>query len=165
MADKWWWIKIKDNLQKKKKIILISINGKQILKESAEALNKSGQFKWTIRISDILWENTWKLQCWLKADKKVKKKETHVCRHHSSRDSPVKRWKYEELSANTVAFISCTLDSITIKILKLCLQLMIRNVLTRRREYGTYLATARRHRRRLKTGQSSSTADEGRSAG
>ena len=26
----------------------------------------------------------------------------------------------------------------------------IRNVLTRRREYGTYLATARRHRRRLK---------------
>ena len=27
---------------------------------------------------------------------------------------------------------------------------MIRNVLTRRREYGTYLATARRHRRRLK---------------
>ena len=29
-------------------------------------------------------------------------------------------------------------------------QLMIRNVLTRRREYGTYLATARRHRRRIK---------------
>ena len=28
--------------------------------------------------------------------------------------------------------------------------LMIRNVLTRRREYGTYLATARRHRRRIK---------------
>ena len=28
--------------------------------------------------------------------------------------------------------------------------IMIRNVLTRRREYGTYLATARRHRRRLK---------------
>ena len=27
---------------------------------------------------------------------------------------------------------------------------MVRNVLTRRREYGTYLATARRHRRRLK---------------
>ena len=27
---------------------------------------------------------------------------------------------------------------------------MIRNVLTRRREYGTYLATARRHRRRIK---------------
>ena len=26
----------------------------------------------------------------------------------------------------------------------------IRNVLTRRREYGTYLATARRHRRRIK---------------
>ena len=26
----------------------------------------------------------------------------------------------------------------------------IRNVLTRRREYGTYLATAHRHRRRLK---------------
>ena len=26
----------------------------------------------------------------------------------------------------------------------------LRNVLTRRREYGTYLATARRHRRRLK---------------
>ena len=81
---------------------------------------------------------------------------------------------------------------------------MIRNVLKRRRECGTYLATARRHRRRLKmqkrdesrsfqpalrpssddltrppppllpvpplaapanTGQSSSTADEGRSAG
>ena len=32
----------------------------------------------------------------------------------------------------------------------LCTNLMIRNVLTRRREYGTYLATARRHRRRLK---------------
>ena len=29
-------------------------------------------------------------------------------------------------------------------------KVMIRNVLTRRREYGTYLATARRHRRRLK---------------
>ena len=28
--------------------------------------------------------------------------------------------------------------------------IMIRNVLTRRREYGTYLATARRHRRRIK---------------
>ena len=28
--------------------------------------------------------------------------------------------------------------------------LTIRNVLTRRREYGTYLATARRHRRRIK---------------
>ena len=28
--------------------------------------------------------------------------------------------------------------------------LVSRNVLTRRREYGTYLATARRHRRRLK---------------
>ena len=28
--------------------------------------------------------------------------------------------------------------------------IMIRNVLTRRREYGTYLATAGRHRRRLK---------------
>ena len=45
---------------------------------------------------------------------------------------------------------------------------MIRNVLTRRREYGTYLATARRHRRRLKMqkrDESSSTADEGRSAG
>ena len=56
----------------------------------------------------------------------------------------------------------------------------IRNVLTRRRrEYGTYLATARRHRRRLKMQKrdesrsfqpalwpsSSSTADEGRSAG
>ena len=27
---------------------------------------------------------------------------------------------------------------------------MIRNVLTKRREYGTYLATARRHRRRIK---------------
>ena len=27
---------------------------------------------------------------------------------------------------------------------------LIRNVLTRRREYGTYLATARRHRRRMK---------------
>ena len=27
---------------------------------------------------------------------------------------------------------------------------IIRNVLTRRREYGTYLATARRHRRRIK---------------
>ena len=27
---------------------------------------------------------------------------------------------------------------------------MIRNVLIRRREYGTYLATAHRHRRRLK---------------
>ena len=27
---------------------------------------------------------------------------------------------------------------------------MIRNVLKRRREYGTYLATARRHRRRIK---------------
>ena len=40
---------------------------------------------------------------------------------------------------------------------------MIRNVLTRRREYGTYLATARRHRRRLE--EDSSTADEGRSAG
>ena len=26
----------------------------------------------------------------------------------------------------------------------------LKNVLTRRREYGTYLATARRHRRRLK---------------
>ena len=30
---------------------------------------------------------------------------------------------------------------------------MIRNVLTRRREYGTYLATARRHRRRIKMQQ------------
>ena len=30
------------------------------------------------------------------------------------------------------------------------IHLMIRNVLTRRREYGTYLATARRHRRRIK---------------
>ena len=30
------------------------------------------------------------------------------------------------------------------------INVMIRNVLTRRREYGTYLATARRHRRRLK---------------
>ena len=30
------------------------------------------------------------------------------------------------------------------------LNLTLRNVLTRRREYGTYLATARRHRRRLK---------------
>ena len=29
-------------------------------------------------------------------------------------------------------------------------QLIIRNVLTRRREYGTYLATAHRHRRRIK---------------
>ena len=28
--------------------------------------------------------------------------------------------------------------------------ILIRNVLTRRREYGTYLATARRHRRRIK---------------
>ena len=28
--------------------------------------------------------------------------------------------------------------------------IIIRNVLTRRREYGTYLATARRHRGRLK---------------
>ena len=28
--------------------------------------------------------------------------------------------------------------------------LELKNVLTRRREYGTYLATARRHRRRLK---------------
>ena len=28
--------------------------------------------------------------------------------------------------------------------------IIIRNVLTRRTEYGTYLATARRHRRRLK---------------
>ena len=28
--------------------------------------------------------------------------------------------------------------------------IMIKNVLTRRREYGTYLATARRHRRRIK---------------
>jgi len=27
---------------------------------------------------------------------------------------------------------------------------MIRNVFTRRKEYGTYLVTARRHRRRLK---------------
>ena len=27
---------------------------------------------------------------------------------------------------------------------------MIRNVIIRRREYGTYLATARRHRRRIK---------------
>ena len=27
---------------------------------------------------------------------------------------------------------------------------MMRNVLTRRREYGIYLATARRHRRRIK---------------
>ena len=27
---------------------------------------------------------------------------------------------------------------------------MIKNILTRRREYGTYLATARRHRRRIK---------------
>ena len=62
---------------------------------------------------------------------------------------------------------------------------MIRNVLTRRREYGTYLATACRLRRRLKMQkrdesrsfqpalrpssaveeESSSTADEGRSAG
>ena len=41
---------------------------------------------------------------------------------------------------------------------------MIRNVLTRRREYGTYLAIARRHRRRIKM-QEDSTADEGRSAG
>jgi hypothetical protein len=30
---------------------------------------------------------------------------THICRHHSSRDSLVKRWKCKELSANTVAFI------------------------------------------------------------
>ena len=60
---------------------------------------------------------------------------------------------------------------------------LMRNVLTRRREYGTYLATARRHRRRIKMQkrdelrnfqpalrpssavESSSTADEGRSAG
>ena len=28
--------------------------------------------------------------------------------------------------------------------------IILRNVLTRRREYGTYLATARRHRRRIK---------------
>ena len=40
--------------------------------------------------------------------------------------------------------------------------IMIRNVLTRRREYGTYLATALRHRRRLKM---QTTADEGRRAG
>ena len=54
--------------------------------------------------------------------------------------------------------------------------IMIKNVLKRRRDCGIYLATARRHRRRLKmqkrdpvpplaapanTGQSSSTADEG----
>ena len=44
--------------------------------------------------------------------------------------------------------------------------LQLRNVLTRRREYGTYLATARRHRRRIKMQkrESSSTADEGHSA-
>ena len=28
--------------------------------------------------------------------------------------------------------------------------ILMKNVLTRRREYGTYLATARRHRRRIK---------------
>ena len=32
---------------------------------------------------------------------------THVCEHHRSRESLLKRWKYKELSANTVAFISC----------------------------------------------------------
>jgi hypothetical protein len=32
---------------------------------------------------------------------------THVCRHHWSGKSPVKRGKYKELSANTVAFIRC----------------------------------------------------------
>ena len=53
---------------------------------------------------------------------------------------------------------------------------MIRNVLTRRREYGTYLATARRHRRRIKIQKRDelhsfqpalrpSSADEGRSVG
>ena len=61
---------------------------------------------------------------------------------------------------------------------------MIRNVLTRRREYGTYLATARIHRRRIKmqkidelhsfqpalrpssaVEEDSATADEGRSGG
>ena len=44
---------------------------------------------------------------------------------------------------------------------------MMRNVLTRRREYGTYLATARRHRRRIKMQKRDElrTADEGRSAG
>ena len=31
---------------------------------------------------------------------------THVCRHHWSR-KPDKKMKYKELSANTVAFISC----------------------------------------------------------
>ena len=36
------------------------------------------------------------------------------------------------------------------KVYKYKMLILIRNVLTRRREYGTYLATARRHRRRLK---------------
>ena len=38
----------------------------------------------------------------------------------------------------------------TLGIIQSYLTIMIRNVLTRRREYGTYLATARRHRRRIK---------------
>ena len=36
------------------------------------------------------------------------------------------------------------------RFLRVSKHLKIRNVLTRRREYGTYLATARRHRRRIK---------------
>ena len=42
---------------------------------------------------------------------------------------------------------------------------MIKNVLKRRKECGTYLATACRHRWRVKMTMKNATADEGRSAG
>ena len=51
---------------------------------------------------------------------------------------------FDELSA---VWMSSFLDENKRKTWK---GIMIRNVLTRRREYGTYLATACRHRRRLK---------------
>ena len=41
-------------------------------------------------------------------------------------------------------------EEVRIYFRKFSLSNVLRNVLTRRREYGTYLATARRHRRRLK---------------
>ena len=53
------------------------------------------------------------------------------------------RVKYKKVFENNfISFISIT--KLTL------LKKMIRNVSTRRREYGPYLATARRHRRRLK---------------
>ena len=44
----------------------------------------------------------------------------------------------------------CTVSSFTLPILTRHPNQGLRNVLTRRRKYGTYLANARRHRRRLK---------------